>query len=222
MAFSRLGRRLVTTVTTAVVGALLAGGAPPTAAAPPTLDTLASEDTLSLPVSGQVSLARAEASVPLPTGSRLHGELNPDFTLSGDLLVPPTTVPVRLAGTPHHGDATAEVRVVATAPTETVFADDGSVTVRHTFRLEVPAFVPDASGTSVVNETCRTAPLTVALHGDRFDLFESFTLEGTFALPSFRGCGRSVLGLPGFRDLLMTDLLSGSDNTLSLTVGPLS
>lgn len=218
MNVSPLGRRIASLAATGLV-AVTALLAPPSGAT----TRIGSEDgTLSIPVTGEVELDRPDVSFPLPSGTRLEGALNSDFTVAGDLLVPGTGVPVRLLDFPRVGDTTAEVRVVGTAPTETVFAEDGTVTVVHSFRLEVPRLDPDeGSDQDLVKETCRSGEIIATLHGEGFDLFEPFPLEGTFAVPSFRGCGTSVFGLPGVRDLFMTELLAGS-GTLRLTVGPFS
>lgn len=217
MNVSRLSRRIASAAATVSVAATAL------VASPAAAEKASDEGTLTLPVTGAVALARPAAGFPLPTGARLVGTLNPDFTVAGDLLVPETAVPVRLLGLPRFGDTTATVRFVGTAPTQTTFAEDGTVSVTHTFRLEVPQLdADDLPDDELVKETCRSGEITATLHADSFDLFEPFPLDGTFTVPPFRGCGGSVFGLPGVRDLLMTELLSGPDNVLSVTVGPVS
>ena len=218
MQISRIRTALGSVVTTALVAATTLFASLPASA-----DVAAEEGTLTLPVTGEAHLAKRDTVLTLPAGAKMVGKLNPDFTVTGDLLIPDTTARMRIFGVPKLGDTTSTVRIVGTAPTQTTFDADGGVTVVNKVRIEIPRVSSDALPyVNVVRDTCRTGEITATLHGDTFDLFTPFPLEGSFTIPAFKQCGYSVFGLPAARDLLLTELLSGPDNTMSLMVGPVS
>lgn len=213
--------RLASVAAAGVVATTALAVAPQATAAIPAA-TAAAEGGIkvTLPISGEATIAKRDTTLHLPEGAQMVGELVGN-TVTGDLTIPPATAKMRILDIPKIGDTTSTVRIVGTAPAVTTLNPDGSVTVVNRFRIEIPRVSSDLlPSLNIVKETCRSKEITATLHGPKFELFAPFPLEGTFTIPKFEQCGWSFLGLPSARDLLLSELLSGPDNTMKLMAGP--
>lgn len=217
-----LRSRVATFAAAAVVaGSTALIGAPASTAA---VSTAGGGTPVTLPVTGEAFLAKRNTTLHLPAGAKMVGTLAPDLTVTGELTIPETTAKMRILNIPKIGDTTSTVRIVGTAPTITkIDAKNGlAMTVTNKFRIELPRVSSDLlPKLNIVLPTCRTKEITATMTG-YFKLSGPSAISGTFDIPAFEKCGYSIFGLPSARDLLLTELISGPNNTMNLQVGPLS
>ncbi|MGH1561956.1 hypothetical protein [Mumia sp. DW29H23] len=201
----------------AAVGALILGSLVATSAP-------ASAQPVTLPITGNATVAKQGATLEIPEGAKLSGDFTfgPPISVVGDVDIPTIEAHIRLLGIPGLGDTTSTVKMVQTAPTAATVGTDGVVNVDLTFRLDVPRVSSDLLPfLNIVRSGCRTGEIKTTLHSTTpFSLTEPVTLAGEFTIPKFEGCGFKI-GPTSGRDLLLTSLLSGSGNTMTLQAGPI-
>ncbi|QMW67167.1 hypothetical protein H4N58_04380 [Mumia sp. ZJ1417] len=199
------------------VGALMIGSLVATAAP-------ASAVPVTLPISGTTTVAKQNATLEIPEGAKLTGDFDfgPPISVVGDLSIPTIDAHIRLLGIPGLGDTTSTVKIVQTRKAAATVGNDGIVVVDVAFRLEVPRVSSDLLPfLNIVRSGCRTGEVTTTLRStEPFSLTEPANLVGEFTIPGFQGCGFKV-GPTSGRDFLLTQLLSGSGNQMSLKAGPI-
>lgn len=186
--------------------------------------TPASAQPVTLPITGNATVAKQNATLKIPDGAKLTGDFTfgPPATVVGDVDIPTIEAHIRLLGIPGIGDTTSTVKLVQTAPTVATVGNNGIVNVDLTFRLAVPRVSPDLLPfLNIVRGGCRTGQTKTTLHSTTpFSLTKPVELKGGFTIASFEGCGFKI-GPTSGRDLLLTRLLSGSGNTMTLQAGPI-
>lgn len=92
--------------------------------------------------------------------------------------------------------------------------NSGNIDVTQKFNVHITKLAPLNIGfINLVPKTCKTStPASMHLVGKMGGLFDPFTLKSSYTLPSFSGCG--------LLDGLITQLTSGSGNTVSATFTP--
>ncbi|MBW9206894.1 hypothetical protein KV102_11085 [Mumia sp. zg.B53] len=201
----------------AAVGALVLGSLVATTAP-------ANAQPVTLPITGTATVAKQNATLQIPEGASLDGDFNfgPPITVVGDVNIPPIEAHIRLLGIPGLGDTTSTVKLVQTSPTAATVGEDGVVSVDLSFRLAVPRVSSDLLPfLNIVRSGCGTGEITTTLRSTTpFSLTEPVQLEGEYTIPKFQGCGYKI-GPTSGRDLLLTSLLSGSGNKMTLQAGPI-
>lgn len=215
-------RTRIRTRLTAVLGTTAMVGTTALMATPAQAEEIPADYNIRKDVTGSATLAKRGMELNLPPGSKLHSRLNPDFTLSSRLVTPPSTVKMRIFDVPKIGDVTANVKIQGTQDSAGVLGANNSITVTNKFKITIPRISSDAlPKVNIVKSTCSSGEITAELSGTYTDLLGApFDVSGDFDIPAFKGCGFSLFGLPAARDLLLTEMLSGPDNTLNLTVSP--
>ncbi|KAA1422747.1 hypothetical protein FE697_011310 [Mumia zhuanghuii] len=201
----------------AAVGAMIFGGLAATV-------TPANAQPVTLPITGTTTVAAQNATLTIPEGASLDGDFSfgPPISVVGDVNIPTINAQIRLLGIPGLGDTTSKVNLVQTGQTKASVGDGGIVNVDLTFRLDVPRVSSDLLPfINIVRSGCHTGEIKTTLHSTSpFSLTEPVSLEGEFTIPKFEGCGFKI-GPTSGRDLLLTSLLSGPGNTMSLKAGPI-
>jgi hypothetical protein len=132
--------------------------------------------------------------------------------ITGDIVLPPATTFVKLAGLLPAARATFEMRPVGPA-TGTLDLAGGTASITSTFNIHVPRI--DPLGIGLVNLStarCRTVtPITVTMSGP-FNLSGPSTFSGDFTIPQFQDCGLSTAAL--------NLLAPGPGNTFTATATP--
>lgn len=209
----------------AALSAVAALGATTFVAAPAHAEEIPPEYALVRDVTGSATIAKRGMHLDLPEGSKLYSKLNPDFSLQSKLITPESTVNLRIFDVPKLGDVIAKVKIQATedSMSQLDFAN-GTITTTNKFKITIPhlasALLPRVN---LVKKTCASGEITAELSGsaDNGDLLGSpINVSGEFEIPEFRGCGISLFGLPAARDALISSMLAGGGNTLSLTLTP--
>ncbi|WP_262848639.1 hypothetical protein [Mumia quercus] len=199
------------------VGALILGSLVATA-------TPASAVPVTLPISGTATVAKQNATLVIPEGAQLTGDFDfgPPLSVVGDLTIPTIDARIRLLGIPGIGDTTSTVKIVQTRQATATVGTDGIVVVDVAFRLEVPRVSSDLLPfLNIVRSGCRTGEVTTTLRStEPFSLTEPANLVGEYTIPAFEGCGFKI-GPTSGRDFLLTQLLSGGGNQMSLQAGPI-
>lgn len=221
MKSSRIHRRIAALIGVfAVVGTTALVAAPAQAAeAPPEGYPLVRD------VSGTATIAKRGMELNLPEGSKLYSKLDlTTFTLQSKLITPQSTVKLRIFDVPTLGDVTAKVKIQGTADSVTTLGENGTVSAVNKFKITIPHLASDlAPRLNLVKSTCASGEITANLTGAAENgnpLADPINISGTFDIPDFRGCGISLFGLPSARDALISSMLAGSGNTLSLTLTP--
>jgi hypothetical protein len=134
--------------------------------------------------------------------------------ISGDIVLPPATTFVNLAGLVPAARATFEMRPVGPA-TGTVDLEGGTASITSTFDIFVPSIDPLGLGlANLSGPQCKTTtPITVTMSGP-FDLTGPSTFSGEFTIPPFENCGLSTAAL--------NLLAPGPGNTFTATAAPVA
>ncbi|WP_328475180.1 hypothetical protein OHA21_17870 [Actinoplanes sp. NBC_00393] len=197
-------RRTIMLATTALLGAAatLAVGAPAQAAPIPINFNN---------VTGTTHLAKPNVDVPVPTSSvqtQIDLETN---TVTGSANLADLTAKLKLANLL---GVTSTVKIVPVGGlTGTIDLGASKLSTTTTFTLQVVNVHADAAPKiNLVKKGCRTAkPSTLTLNNTTpVDLFKPITMQGTYTIPRFTGCGALTP--------LLTLLLSGPNNTMTLNL----
>lgn len=163
-------------------------------------------------VSGTAVLAKPGATMRIPAGATFTGQLDlATWRLTGDTRIPDLTVRMTLFG---FLPTTSVVRMVPTAPTTaSVDLAAGKVLATTKFHLALLRVSADwLPSVNLVTPGCRTvAPSVATLHNTTPIDLNQLTMSGTFGISALTGCG---LTTP-----VLTALLSGAGNRLTLTFG---
>jgi hypothetical protein len=134
--------------------------------------------------------------------------------INGDIVLPPATTFVNLAGLIPAARATFEMRPVGPATGHLDLAA-GTASITSTFNIYVPRI--DPLGIGLVNlstSRCKTVtPITVTMSGP-FNLSGPSTFSGDFTIPQFQNCGLSTTAL--------NLLAPGPGNTFTATATPVA
>lgn len=210
----------------AALGAVAMLGATTLVAAPAQAETIPPEYNLVRDVAGSATIAKRDMSLNLPEGSKLYSKLDfENFTLQSKLITPPSTVNLRIFDVPTLGDVIAQVKIQATQDSMSQLDfNTSSITTTNKFKITIPHLASAvAPKLNLVKKTCASGEITAELSGVAEGgnlLGDPITVSGEFEIPDFRGCGISFFGLPSARDALISSMLAGGGNTLSLTLTP--
>jgi len=134
--------------------------------------------------------------------------------INGDIVLPPATTFISLAGLIPAARATFEMRPVGPA-TGTLDLAGGTASITSTFDIYVPRI--DPLGIGLVNlstRRCKTVtPITVTMSGP-FNLSGPSTFSGDFTIPQFENCGLTTAAL--------NLLAPGPGNTFTATATPVA
>ncbi|MEU4420909.1 hypothetical protein AB0F81_09795 [Actinoplanes sp. NPDC024001] len=162
-------------------------------------------------VTGTTHLAKPNVDVAVPTSS-VQTLIDLDTnTVTGSANLADLTAKMKLA---HLIGTTSTVKIVPVGGlTGTIDLGASKLSTTTTFTLQVVDVHQDAfPRINLVKQGCRTVrPSTLTLNNTSpVELFKPITMEGTYTIPPFKGCG---LLTP-----LLTLLLSGPNNTMKLTL----
>lgn len=220
MKHTRIRRRVA-----AIVGILAVAGSTALVAAPAQAETIPPEYNLVRDVTGSATIAKRGMELSLPEGSKLYSKVtlgeDGSLGLASKLVTPPSTVKLRILDVPKLGDVTATVKIQSTADSISVLGP-GTISTTNKFKITIPRLSSDlAPRLNLVKSTCASGEITAELQGTYTDLFTApITVAGQFDIPDFKGCGISLFGLPSARDALISSMLAGPGNSLSLTLTP--
>lgn len=182
---------------------------------------------VTLPLSGSTTLAKQGAKITLPAGGSIVGDFDLGDgatrpTLSnGKLSIPEFSTKLQIKQLGPLGPTTSKVKIVPTKPINATVTADNYIEATTAFRINLTDVRSDILPFfSIAKPTCVSGEIPITLKStNKFSLTDTFNLEGTYNLPSFTKCGDGLFG--GAIDGLLTTLLSGPGNTLSLKAGPL-
>jgi hypothetical protein len=162
-------------------------------------------------VTGTTHLAKPDVDVAVPTSS-VQTELDLETnTVTGSVNLADLTAKLKLAKLI---GVTSTVKIVPVGGlTGTIDLGASKLSTTSSFTLQVTDVHTDAlPRVNLVKSGCRTVrPSTLTLNNTTpVELFQPITMVGTYTIPPFKGCG---LLTP-----LLTLLLSGPDNTMTLTL----
>jgi hypothetical protein len=162
------------------------------------------------------TVAKLDQDVTFPATSFTGTILPLERTLSGPLVLPPAKTSLKL------GDldlVKITMEAADASPVDaTIQVDDTLWTVQatQTFSIKIRRLTGPADLVNLVKPGCGTAPTTASLSGTvDFAKFGQpggpgdYTMSGSYAIPEFTGCGALM-------DSLLTDLVSGPGNALSV------
>ncbi len=202
-------RPLMLALTTA---AILAAGAS-LGAAPALASRAAAADTtvtVSYPVTGSTFIKAINSTVPLGPGTLTTTADLTTSTLTGTLVLPPSTGSFKELGLI---PVTATTELIQDGPaTGTVNFSTKAVQTTTQSTLKVTRLT--AAGISIpVGNSCETrTPATITVSSQPgFNVLSGGTLTGTYTIPRFAHCGLATL--------LINLTLPGPGNTISLTLG---
>jgi hypothetical protein len=134
--------------------------------------------------------------------------------ITGDIVLPPATTFVSLAGLLPAARATFEMRPVGPATGHLDLAG-GTASITSTFDIYVPRIDPLGLGlANLSTPNCKTTtPITVTMSGP-FNLTGPSTFSGDFTIPRFQRCGLSTTAL--------NLLAPGPGNTFTATATPVA
>jgi hypothetical protein len=179
--------------------------APPASAAP-------------IPIQQQIDavahVARLDQDIVVEGGSFNGGVDLETGAITGDIVLPPATTFINLAGLIPAARATFEMRPVGPATGHLDLAG-GTATITSTFDIFVPRIDPLGVGLlNLSSPRCKTVtPITVTMSGP-FNLTGPSTFSGDFTIPRFQDCGLSTAAL--------NLLAPGPGNTFTATATPVA
>ena len=196
-------------------GTITALGSPVAEASPPPLE-------VTLPIAGNTHLAKPNVDVTLPEGGSLSGNLDlVRRVLKGDVTVPQLTAKMKVIGL----GTTAKVNLIPTKQSITRINKKGVATTRLWFKLQLADVRLDLLPLfSIVNsKTCMTPEIATTLKSPgAIDLNQPIPLQGEFTVPKFQDCGLiKVPFFPSITTELISSLIAGSGNTMSINAGPI-
>jgi hypothetical protein len=200
-------RRVVAVV--AILTAALAGSV---ALAPP-----ASADPI-VPIQQRIDavahVARLDQDIEVEGGSFTGSVDLGTGAITGDIVLPPATTFISLAGLIPAARATFEMRPAAPATGHLDLAA-GTASITSTFNIYVPRIDPLGIGlVNLSSSRCKTVtPITVTMSGP-FNLSGPSTFSGDFTIPQFQNCGLSTAAL--------NLLAPGPGNTFTATATPVA
>jgi hypothetical protein len=203
-----MGSRRIRALTMAVSASLLAA-----AGIAATATTASADSTLnvSYAVTGTAYISKLGTTVNLGAGTLASTVDLTTNTSTSTLTMPPATVSAKELG---FIPVTATTVINQLGPaTGTVNLSTNTITSTSTVDMQITSL--SVGGLTIpVGNSCETSPFTIDLaSGPGFTVGGGGPVSGTFTIPQFRHCGLTNIAL----DLS----ISGSGNSLDLTLGPL-
>lgn len=169
-------------------------------------------------VAGSTTVQKTGSAMKLGPGTLDGALLIDDQTgsvgLRADLSLPPAQADISLASGIIR--IKAKVTVTPTAPATGTIAN-GTLTTHATANMEISdiwaGFVVPVIPVPTVPGSCKTSkPLDLTLTAENVDITQPITVKGTYTIPDFTNCFVA--------DLALGALVSGPNNTISLTMTP--